>query len=382
MGRNIIYSGVFVESNLLKQKYPPVFDKQFYHHVTIEFKPKDVSLFPIGEKVNLKIIGRLTTDKVDVLLVDCPISVNKYPHITLSVNDGVNPIESNIEIENNLDKIQPLNDSVFGVYGLFDGKEVLFKPFETEELTEVTSDEVNLSSFEIQPTLNKDIWKDGKLSSSVRVKLLKIADDFMDFSNIKKSIVEDVIFIGSLTNYNWSSFSDFDVHILVDFKKINDDVELVKDYFDSKKKIWNDTHESLNIYNFPVELYVQDINEKNASTSVFSLEKNKWLKKPEPMTNVVLDDDKIKDISSQIMTKIDKLHEIYNSKNDLNSLKKLSNKITDLLDKIKKFRKDSLQTKDGEMSVGNIVFKVLRRTEYISKLMDLKNSVYDKVNSF
>ena len=90
-------------------------------------------------------------------------------------------------------------------------------------------------------------------------------------------MVKDYLFLGSLANYNWSKYSDIDLHILIDFKKINKDTDLVKDYFDSKKKIWNDEHENLKIYGFQVELYIQDINEENSSGGVYSLEKNKWL---------------------------------------------------------------------------------------------------------
>lgn len=117
----IIYSAVFVNEEELKGKYPPVFPNIFYHHSTIEFKPNSIQNLPIGERIDLKINGRLTTEKVDVLLVDNPLSKNEYPHITLSTNNGVKPFESNSEIINNLDKVQKLDDSIEGVYGVFDG---------------------------------------------------------------------------------------------------------------------------------------------------------------------------------------------------------------------------------------------------------------------
>ena len=36
---------------------------------------------------------------------------------------------------------------------------------------------------------------------------------------------------------------------------------------------------------------------------------------------------------------------------------------------------------DGEMSVGNIVFKVCRRLGYLDKLYDLKTKTYDFIKS-
>lgn len=99
-----------VDEQALKAKYPPVHPNLFYHHSTNEFNPKGVP--ELGKETSLKITGRLTTDKVDVLLVENPGSKNKYPHITLSTAEGVKPFESNKEIESNLSKIVPIEDSV------------------------------------------------------------------------------------------------------------------------------------------------------------------------------------------------------------------------------------------------------------------------------
>ena len=43
-------------------------------------------------------------------------------------------------------------------------------------------------------------------------------------------------------------------------------------------------------------------------------------------------------------------------------------------------RKKSLEI-EGEMGVGNLAFKVLRRTEYMGKLIELKNAIYDVLNT-
>lgn len=70
--------------------------------------------------------------------------------------------------------------------------------------------------------------------------------------------------IGSSAGYNWTPTSDIDLHILIDFSQVDENEELVKNYVDSLKKIWNETH---NIYykNHPVELYIQDAKEENKS---------------------------------------------------------------------------------------------------------------------
>jgi len=124
----IIYSAVFVNKDKLIEKYPPKFPNVFSHHSTIEFKPKSIDDIPIGGLIQLPITGRLTTRKVDALLVDNKLSKNAYPHITLSTADGVKPFESNAEIANNLDTIHPIDDMIEGVYGVNDGKQDIITP--------------------------------------------------------------------------------------------------------------------------------------------------------------------------------------------------------------------------------------------------------------
>ena len=101
---------------------------------------------------------------------------------------------------------------------------------------------------------------------------LHIRFDIADFQ------IEDVIM--TLANFNWDeNYSDIDLHIVVDFNDVNDDVELVKEFFDAVKKKWNDTHKGIRIYGFP-RLYVQDVNEKHTSTGVYSVLYDEWIVEP------------------------------------------------------------------------------------------------------
>ena len=50
---------------------------------------------------------------------------------------------------------------------------------------------------------------------------------------------EDIIITGSIASYNWHDKSDIDLHILYDFSKINEDVELVKKMLDQTRINWN-----------------------------------------------------------------------------------------------------------------------------------------------
>lgn len=133
--KDVVYHGVMVNDAVaFKKQFPPVHPNEFYHHSTIEFKPKNKGDIEVGKKENLKVVGRLTTDKVDVLLVENPKSKNKDAHITLSTAEGVNPFESNKEIENNRDKIVPITDgtTISGTEGYFNGSEDITKATQPE----------------------------------------------------------------------------------------------------------------------------------------------------------------------------------------------------------------------------------------------------------
>ena len=122
----IKYHALFVnDSKSLMDLFPPIYDDIYYHHSTIQFEPQSTDTIEIGKITKLKIIGQLTTSKVDVLLVENPKSINQYPHITLSTTPATPPVESNSEIENNLDKIKPINLIIDTIEGIHNGKSVI-----------------------------------------------------------------------------------------------------------------------------------------------------------------------------------------------------------------------------------------------------------------
>jgi predicted nucleotidyltransferase len=239
-----------------------------------------------------------------------------------------------------------------------------------------------LASFDVRKDLNNRVWQDNIMNSRVRLRLLDIADEFIEFLNVSWVEPKDVILTGSLANYNWSKYSDFDLHVLMDFEKVDKRTDFVKEYFDSKKTLWNEQHSHLKIYGFPVELYVQDINEEHTASGIYSLYKNKWIKEPEydDLASVKLDKDTIKKKTLKFIKIIDKLVETFNKEKDTHKIEELSKKIKETWDKMKGTRKEALK-KGNELSIGNLVWKCLRRLGYIEKLLDLKYQTYDKIKT-
>ncbi len=126
----IIYEAFFIEEpTVLKTEFPPVHPNIFYHHLTVAFKPESlVNPELLGRGAWLKVVGQLTTDKVDVLIVETSYSIKKFPHITLSTAEGVKPSESNTEIEFHSNQIVYFDTpSYFWTrYGYFNGVEKVF----------------------------------------------------------------------------------------------------------------------------------------------------------------------------------------------------------------------------------------------------------------
>ena len=262
-------------------------------------------------------------------------------------------------------------------------------PFTLKENIEseiVNPDDVDLSSFNIKKSLNPKFWKNGILDSRIRMKLLDIADDFIEFLGVDWAKPEDITMTGSLANFNWDeNYSDIDLHIIMDYSDVDERTDFVSNYFYSQKKLWNEEHSDITIMGFPVEVFVQDINERHDSSGVYSLEKNKWLVEPEreKLASSKVNKAFIKDKVSDYMNKIDKLEYLFNkTKDDEYRLRRVMEKSDKLFDKIKGERKLGFERSGGkEINNYNIVFKALRRNGYIEKLVNIKSAAYDKLKS-
>jgi hypothetical protein len=242
-----------------------------------------------------------------------------------------------------------------------------------EELIEDrVGDEKIIKSFESKETLSDNIFEtSGKkivMRDDIRKSLLKIADEFVDTLGIE-FFIHDVVLTGSLANYNWSNFSDVDLHIVIDYKETDYNINLLKEFFDAKKNVWNEKHD-IKIKGFDVEVYVQDVEEPHISSGVYSILNNKWIIEPE-MSKPNIDERKILEKGEEYAKKIDNLISKAQKGNDV------IKEIESLRKKLKTFRQSGLDG-GGEYSYENLTFKLLRRNGYIGKLLKLKTIVTDK----
>lgn len=230
-----------------------------------------------------------------------------------------------------------------------------------------------INSFSVQKTLNPKIWENPDTPESstmipkVKKALNRIAEEFINYLG-DDVFVEDILLTGSLANFNWSEFSDFDLHILVDLQQFDDESPLYKELYNLKKQVFNDKHD-IKIFGYDVELYAQDNEEPHFATGVYSVMNDEWITKPKKLENEIdktFLEKKIKNWTE----KIDKVLDSEENKNNLKSIESLK-------EKLKNYRKSGLEKK-GELSYENLVFKFLRRSGHIEKLFDSSNKAVDK----
>ena len=220
----------------------------------------------------------------------------------------------------------------------------------------------------IGKTLNPELWDGMKLDPEVRRKLIEIAIHFAEYLDIPEESVEDVTFTGSMANFHYGPKSDIDLHIVLDYKDIDDNVDLVKKMLRAKKALYNDRHD-IKIKDREVELYPQDASEPHYSTAVYSVKNGEWITKPTPVY-VDIDDAMIRRKAEELM---DKGRLVINTEDLYDKIERLEK----FKDKIMDMRKAGLE-KGGEFSVENLIFKELRNNGFLEKLLMAINNNIDK----
>jgi Nucleotidyltransferase domain len=192
--------------------------------------------------------------------------------------------------------------------------------------------------------LNPTLWDNKHLRTEIRHQLLKIAKNFVEFLDEPNLKLKDVTLSGSSAGYNYSEYSDIDLHLVVNSEET----------FTPQKIQYNNTYD-LKIKGIPVELYVQPVSQKHHSAGIYSVLDNKWITEPvheEPTVDP-------KDIKSKARSYSGKINSAIRSQ-DLAQCK-------EAMEELKRLRKAGLEA-NGEQSVENLAFKLLRARGQIDKL--------------
>ena len=220
-------------------------------------------------------------------------------------------------------------------------------------------------SFQIHNQLNPTFWDKEILRQKVRSQLKKIAMAWVDYVGLDKSSVEDILLLGGNAGYNYTKYSDLDLHVVVDRTR-TECPDLMSDYYKDKKQLWTLTHD-IKIYGHSVEPYVEEVGKKRRKNQgVYSIKNNKWIIFPGKFDGTV-DKDLLKSKVSDMMRKIDS---VIKTGNNISVLENLLKKIRDM--------RNAGLDKSGEFAFENLVFKELRNKGYTDKLADHIIKLQDK----
>jgi len=237
--------------------------------------------------------------------------------------------------------------------------------------TPALEEEVEIETFEMRNELQPEVWRDNEMWPEVRERLMEIVDDFLDGLDVEVGI-EDVRLTGSLANYNWSKYSDVDLHIVVDFAEIDEDTELVKSFFDAARARWNDLH-AIDIYGFEVEIYIENMGDPHHSTGIYSVMNGEWVIEPDPR-EVEIDFALARKKSDNVESRVNLINHMISAGKLAASLKSIER--TKL--KIRRMRQAGLTSPQKEFSPENIAFKILRRDGTLDRLSQMRYTAYDR----
>ena len=204
-------------------------------------------------------------------------------------------------------------------------------------------------------TLNPALWAGDKLLPEVRRKLIQIAEHFEEFLNFPDLQLRDITISGSNASYGYSEFSDIDLHLVVE-NAVHDE-----ELFTAKKNQYNFTYD-IKLHGIPVELYVQDSRQTHHSAGIYSVMRNKWISEPTSAAPKV----DPKEIKSKARNYAGQINQALRSDN--------LEKCKQTMDELRRLRKAGLEA-NGEHSVENLAFKLLRARGQIDKLRKYINKL-------
>jgi hypothetical protein len=215
--------------------------------------------------------------------------------------------------------------------------------------------EFSVPAITYNQTLNPELWDNNTLIPEVRRKLLQIAEHFVDFLKTSDLDITDITISGSNAGYNYSEFSDIDLHIVANFDPAQAEL------FMAKKNNYNFVHD-IQIRGIDVELYVQSAKDTHFSAGIYSVKRNQWISEPQhnpPKASPNEIKSKARNYAGQINQAL--------KSGDLI-------KAQHTMDEIYRLRKAGLEA-GGEESIENLAFKLLRARGQIDKLRKYINKL-------
>jgi hypothetical protein len=127
--------------------------------------------------------------------------------------------------------------------------------------------------------LNPTYWQNDTMKPEIRAKLKQIGQ--VKFDELKASLpnikLKDILFSGSLANYNYTKSSDINIHLIVDVSNVSCDRNVVDAYVNLINGYWFATA-NLSVLNTPLQVTV--LTGLHETGGFYSLFNGTWINKP------------------------------------------------------------------------------------------------------
>lgn len=212
--------------------------------------------------------------------------------------------------------------------------------------------------------LNPRLWQEDKLRPEVKGQLLKIAQLFREFVDLDFPVI-DLQIVGAQAGYTYTDYSDLDLHLITDFKRIDCDQEL-RELFDTKRLLFKRQHQ-ISIAGVPVEPGVEDLDQPTRGSS-YSIMRDQWVRLPRRPDQVNTR------ASDQLAKKMIRAVRAVLDSGDRQSQQQV-------LKLLRQIRKQSLATDLAEFHPGNVAYKTLRNLGLIDDLQRAIQRAQDRALS-
>lgn len=209
--------------------------------------------------------------------------------------------------------------------------------------------------------LNPKLWKNDQLRPEVKEKLLEHAAEFIKSLEIEDLPLMDVVITGSNTNLTYTKHSDLDLHVIVDMDRIYSGTDLVRRFFDSRRRLWNQTYD-VSIRGITVEVYVED-DDDTVVGNAYSIIKDQWLRR-QPLIKTQYDDRSVQAKSRDLAAMIERVLSKSRDASDLDHI----------LSKLRQYRQSGL-AQQGEFSTENLVYKTLRNQGVLDRIFQRRTDL-------
>lgn len=229
-------------------------------------------------------------------------------------------------------------------------------------------------SIEKHKILNPKLFtKQNELREEVREKILEIVDEFLADLREQdiKIVVDDILFIGSNASYNYTKDSDMDIHILANTKKTKYSPDVSNALYSAYRSLFNKRLD-IKIYGIDIEVFVETEESARVSNGVYSVKKDKWIKKP--VQEDIPDYDK--EALDKLVAKWEEKCKKLLAEADADKLKDETKVLKLIEDIYERLRKKGIAK--GEYSIENLAFKELRNKTYLGKLKEYKDILISK----